>query len=322
MSKGLKRKSTPAVVRDLPNDWRQMRVVVSVPMEDLEKGQRSIKEFHGELGKTYNLRDAYERAHALNDPYLSPHGFFRRLAHGNNRHAREFLEEFGPLNLSAGRRVLLGDHVGVSLEQFWHAHARFCLVVELWENLDDRTRLCATLLEAYRHRDDISELEPLPIGTGLAPPPSSEPQPYRFPWDRKKQQSEEWLRQASLTDLRECSLDLIKRELDLHIRNRRIVWQRIGNGRKEGWRPVLWVESLSSAMWEFWGWDTTGVSWRRCPHCQRLFYPKRRDQSYCTPRQQALASKREYARWLRARQKREKKVQKRESTKNRKEPQR
>ena len=117
------------------------------------------------------------------------------------------------------------------------------------------------------------------------------------------------------------SFHLINLELNSHMRGRHIVWQRSWEPRKEGWRPVVWTESLWSAMWEFWGWDTASASWRRCPHCQRLFYPKRRDQFYCTPRQPALASKREYARRLRARQKRGKKPQNRESTRNRKEAQ-
>jgi len=321
MSRGKARKPTPEFERDRPNEWPQMRVGKSVCIRDHDNGRRSVTEFYGELGRFYNLRHAYDRAHELKDPYLAPHGFFRRLAHGNTGHAREFLEKFGPLVLSAGKRFTPGCHVGVSLEQFWTAHSRFCLVTNLWESRDDRARLAAALLEVYRHRQDRSPFEELPIGTKFGPPPSTNHQLYRFPWEEVDQEPEEWLHRAGLADLRNCAFYLIHLELNLHMRSRHIVWQRSWEPPKEGWRVVIWTESLWSAMWEFWGCDTASLSWRRCPHCQRLFYPKRRDQFYCKPRQQALASKREYARKLRARQKHGKKLQKRQGPRNRKEPQ-
>src|SRR5215472_11077499 len=47
--------------------------------------------------KSYDVRAAYERALRKHDPLLSPHGLFLSVARNNNHHAKEFLEQFGPL---------------------------------------------------------------------------------------------------------------------------------------------------------------------------------------------------------------------------------
>jgi len=54
--------------------------------------------------------------------------------------------------------------------------------------------------------------------------------------------------------------------------------------------------SLWTVIWQLFARDTLGVSWRICPHCNRLFYPTRKDRFFCTSRLQVLHSKREWAR--------------------------
>jgi hypothetical protein len=264
-------------------------------------GTRAIM---GELTDRYDLHAAYENARARKDPLLAPHGFFRALKPRSDHHIREFLEQFGPLTLDVGKRLLgTGAGVGLDVDQFWGLHHRFCIVSELWDSLRDRNRLAKGLLELSRQRREISNWEKFPIGTQFSPPPANKRSRYKFPWQVQRQRAETWLKRASLDEMRKCSLSLVHLELNVHMRDRRIVWQRGWEPSGEKFRPIICVDSLWSAIWEFWGMDMAGIAWRSCPHCQTLFYPKRRDQFYCTPRQQALASKRNYAARRRNRQK-------------------
>jgi hypothetical protein len=161
-------------------------------------------------------------------------------------------------------------------------------------------RLAQAIVKICENRALASRFDDLPLGTELGPPPANTSREYFFPWQLSEQSGDEWLTHASMKELRDCALYLVNIELNAHMCGRRIVWHRGSEPLGEKFRPVIWVDSLWSAIWEFFGMDMTGLSWRRCPHCQRLFYPKRKDQFYCTPRQQALASKREYARRSRA----------------------
>ena len=104
--------------------------------------------------------------------------------------------------------------------------------------------------------------------------------------------------------MRNWALKLILVELNTHMHDTRIRWERGWEVSGRKFRTVVWVDSLLSAIWEFWGRDTAGLYWRRCPHCQRFFYPKRHDQFYCIPREQSLWSKRRYAAEQRAQAKR------------------
>ena len=48
--------------------------------------------------------------------------------------------------------------------------------------------------------------------------------------------------------------------------------------------PSLWA-----AIWHLFARDTTeGLGWRVCPHCSKLFYPKRKDSYFCESRYQKL----------------------------------
>ena len=54
--------------------------------------------------------------------------------------------------------------------------------------------------------------------------------------------------------------------------------------------------SLLAAIWDFFAADTAGVPWRICPNDQNIFYPPRADRFYCTSAEQVAASKADYDR--------------------------
>lgn len=253
------------------------------------------KQLMGQLSSPYDLYRTYENAHAKKNPYLSPYGFFRRLRFGDNEHAKEFLETFGPLELDAGKLLIVGAHVDVDLGKFWSLQLRFRLIAEIWESLNGRGQLARALLNIFERRHEISKHD-YPLGQIFGLPPAfRRTDVYEFPWQIQQQEAKEWLESAPMEEMHEFALQLILLELNAHTHDLRIVWHRGWETTGGKFREVVWVDSLWSAIWESWGWDTNRLSWRRCPHCQRFFYPKRRDQICCTPRQQELWSKRKYA---------------------------
>lgn len=275
------------------------------------------------LLEPYNVRGTFERAVKKRDPALAPHGFFRQLAPGNNFHALEFLQKFGPLKLSTEQRLGHIRYLKVDLGEFWGLHLRFRLVAQLWESRNDRERLVQAWQEFFRHHEEASRWEVIPLGSTeeasqwirfseeALPIGSEEKYDHLpFPWELTKQPFDEWVRRANLAALREAALGLVHSELIVHTRDRHVGWLRGWEPTREKFRLVVHVDSLWSLIWEFLGWDTAGTPWQRCPHCQRVFYPRRRDQLYCTPRQQALASKRAYAARCRAEERRKKKRRK------------
>lgn len=297
----------------LPSWWRmEVRHPFLKPGEYLSGADILV----GRLSEAYDVRRTHEQAREEHDPYLAPHGFFRRLKHRYNRHALEFLEEFGPLKLTPAEREGT-QQVHVQLDEFWGLHLRFCLVCDLWESLDDREKLAEAWKRVHLSHAEASAHEDLPLGSFLFQGRSGElAEAYsRFPWERAGKAFEEWRRSATHSELRESALWLIHGELDLHMRHRHICWERGWEPSEVQFRPLVFVDSLWSLLWEFFGLDTAEMSWRRCPHCQQIFYARRKDQFYCTPRQQALASKRAYAARRRSQAKPKLKKQKREQKK-------
>jgi hypothetical protein len=277
-----------------PNQWCRMEI------QDLV-GAKSTQ-LLGILGEKYDLQDAYETGQAKRRLDLTPHGFFLQLAPGNRGHAKEFLGKFGPLKLTAGDRILgSGTHTIVNLDEFWSMHLRFRLVTELWNSLHRRDALSEAFVRINQNRERASNHQEFLLATEPSPPPATTVRAYKFPWEHSRQSVEEWLQTVKLADLRRAALYLVNIELNIHARDFRFIWGRGWEASASKFRPVIWLDSLWAAMWQFWGMDTNaGLTARRCPHCQKLFYPKRRDQFYCTPRQQGLASKRQYASRMRA----------------------
>lgn len=92
---------------------------------------------------------------------------------------------------------------------------------------------------------------------------------YKFPWE-ESQEAKDWLASARIEDMRECALDLIFLELNAHTRELKILWERGWEGTGRRFREVVWLDSLWSTIWEFWGRDTNRLSWRRgrCALCR------------------------------------------------------
>lgn len=250
-----------------------------------KRTQSNARILWGTLTERYEPRKAYEEAKRKHAPLLSPHGHFRALAHRNNFQAREFLETFGPLTLRGGL-VNSGGQLSVNMGEFWVFHRRFCSLAQLWEAHSDREKLVSAWRNVWEHRDEAALLEGSLCDV--------------WPWQRMSQDFEKWVEQESTKALQIASIDLIHSELNLHSTETQVHWVK-------GWEPtwtklrqVVRPASLWDAIWLFFGWDTAGEGWRRCPHCQQLFYPRRKDQYYCTRRQQELASKRDYARRMRS----------------------
>lgn len=218
----------------------------------------------------YEPHKLRERALLRKNPLISPHGFFRSLATDNAGHAIEFAKKFGPLGDLPGPRH---GSVRFGLAWFWAQQLRFQLISNLWESRNDPKQLESAWKDIAKHRCQAEWWQG----------------PLQLPWDSADIPSKR----------REAVFTLVRGELDLHTAGRTTTWVRYDGGFK----PMLKAKGLLFMIWEFFGLDTATTEWRRCPHCQRLFYPKRRDQFYCTPRQQALASKRAYAARRRAEEK-------------------
>ena len=182
---------------------------------------------------------------------------------------------------------------------------RFCLIAKLWESRNDKKELPLAWSEIATRAEEASGPEKIPLGkvadrTGQ----------YLFkvfPWEYQRKSFDDWLGSTDFTTLRKEAVCLVNSELNNQVMDKAIYWERGWEVTGEKFRLAIELDSLWSAIWEFFAWDTSGISWRRCPHCQKFFYPKRRDQFYCTPQQQALASKRAYAAWSRAEEQKKKK---------------
>lgn len=279
-------------------------------------------------GESYNVMEAYRRSHAKHDPLLAPHGFFRALPHRQDRAAIEFVKQFGPLDWPHEEAVK-DEHIGLmgypfSLDDFWAKHLRYTHVLQLWEARDDESKLRLAFSALYRKLSQINlaeggklkdaslrqrgsinddghvrilddnDFEPLnPLQEGLV-----------LPWEGVQLSFEDWLRGTAFQGLREAAIQLFHGELNAHRVEAR--WFRMDAGdpsQPTAFQLHFLGGNLWQRIWELAGLDTCQVkSWRICPGCNTIFYPKRSDQFYCTSREQVLASKRNY---IRARRQRE-----------------
>jgi hypothetical protein len=247
------------------------------------------------------VEGAYEQAKAEADPQFSPHGAFRHLSTEDKWAAAiDFINEFGPLELldeaqPSRKRLELIDllefgpededddinerPVWVDLEDFWEKHRRFVLVAKLWEARESRVAMVSAL----------SELAWLPV----YPPIGAWRKGERFspvsafPWENGK--FEEWrIRKPNQKQLRDTSAEIIKAELNLWAHEMKVQWTCPDTARL-GFRIVPSADSLWSAIWHLFARDTSeGLGWRVCPHCLKLFYPKRKDSFFCESKYQKL----------------------------------
>lgn len=295
--------------------WRRIRIFLPRKLEGSRPGEvkqyvSGVTELWGRLSESYDIRTAYDRAVKKGDPYLSPHGLFRRLQPGDNFHAVEFFEKFGPLThpwslgeipIKKGMDFLenvrhfmgkqlpghvpltrprikfneLIDTVRVDLKEFWAMHAEFRIIAQLYESRHDKKSLAWAWREFFQHR----------------------PRDWAVPGPGYL----DHLERSGFRYQRGEALACVELALNHHMADCRLRWEPADRLR-ESWRLSVTMDSLWSVIWELFASDAARVPWRLCPHCQRVFYPPRRDRFYCTTRQQTLASKREYSRRYRRRE--------------------
>jgi hypothetical protein len=252
----------------------------------------------------YDVEAAYEQAKAEADVTFSPHTAFRSLNSGNEWAAIDFVNEFGPLDLldeqQPRRRLEREDlsEVGseeendiqercvwVDIDDFWDKHRRFATVAKLWELRESYHKLVYAL----------SELS----GLGVNPPVGvrRHGQSYSLasglPWGDCE--FRQWFRKANpkRAAVAAAAADIIKRELNLHCYEMNSQWTCLNPNRLE-FRIVPTATSLWTAIWHLFARDTSeGLGWRVCPHCSKLFYPKRKDSYFCESKyQKRFASRR------------------------------
>ncbi|MGH9533817.1 MAG: hypothetical protein ACRD2E_03050 [Terriglobales bacterium] len=278
------------------------------------------------LGEVFDLLAAYTAAQGVPDPLLAPHGFFRSLQPDNAKHAGEFLEAFGPLEVSVGSylRCAVGPSwvlqrspdgrplYSVDLADFWRKHARYLAVAQLWEAAQSGDAIAVHKALEGLVANLKRMLEPAQVGPGanlgsLSRFGEDDPLLLNVNAGEPPSRVEQTLRAMAAPEARGLALRIVLGELNRQAEGRRPAWEWVEDAEQHrpGFRPVFTMTSLWAAIWEMFGWDTMReVTWRICPHCETLFYPPRKDRFYCTHEEQAKASKRNYARRTRAAQKR------------------
>ena len=250
------------------------------------------------LGERYDFRRAYLKSREDRDPYLSPHGSFRHLEPGYHFHAFQFMQEFGPLFIESDTR-LRGDTWWLNLSDFWHRHARFVAVANLWEDRfqPEKLRDHWTYIGANRELLDRAGAAPL----GYIPDPKHKHiricSPMPWEWAPFK-----WELPGSDSLLRSLVYELIHSELILHTQDCVQTWTRRTVPHDEfiwdeEFAPTRAFTSLWAVIWELFGLDVEhAYSWKLCQECGRLFYPKDRRSVCCNTEHQSLWSKRQWAR--------------------------
>src|SRR5215471_2870116 len=282
--------SRPLVDGPVGNSWNGRVVFV--------EGENAPR-VHISLGEKYDYRQEYERARNARDPYLSPHGLFRRLENGRHVHALEFMQQFGALTWES--KTLTGRAEWVNLSDFWDKHARFVGVSMLWEARSD-DQLKQAWKWIYSRRDLINRVPPAPLGhVPLWKVDTYSPPPELLPWEREEGFESSVDDLADFRILRRYSLEVIQRELNMHTSDCRQIWlmDPVENASQEvSFRPARGFASLWGAIWDLFGQDASTLkhTWRSCLECGRLFYPKDRRSVCCTTEHQALWSKRKWAR--------------------------
>jgi hypothetical protein len=253
------------------------------------------------IGGKYDYRKECERARRESDPYLSPHGFFRKLESGFHHHALHFMQQFGPLtwkpNTLAGRAA-----EWISLSDFWDKHARFVAVSQLWEARFDDRSLEKAWQWIHERRNQIDRAGPAQFGSvPLWKVDTYSPLPEGLPWEREEGFDARMEDLIDFGTMQKFSLEVVQNELNMHTADCRQIWlmKTIGNSTPDvTLQPTRGFASLWGAIWDLFGQDASTLkhSWRVCLECGELFYPKDHRSLCCKTEHQALWSKRKWAR--------------------------
>ncbi len=296
----------------------------AVPVGDWKENAHSVRIAKGNL---YDVHLEYARARKAGSPLLAPHGALRSLRFGEQADLARFLRDFGPLEWKwaggwggPGWHEYAMEHrdeepeAEVEVADFWQKQLHFALISQLWEAWADPALLPDAFVNLALERQRLSpetwgRLVPfLRILAHLDQLP-----PYRAAmWERpdpraaeKGLEFEEFvagMRKQTPGWLRHWASMLIRYELNAESARRPPAWHRKGDDKTRVWFELkLELNTLLEGVWELLAWEfARPLPWRACPHCGKLFYPPRKDRFYCTPEQQALASKRNWARKARS----------------------
>lgn len=274
--------------------WIESEAGGCVPCVRFEEGEGALD--------LYDPDVAYEAARANLDASQSPHTAFRALESGDYLGAVEFLQRFGPLSLEEPSRLPEAAFLWESnlrwlnLDHFWARHRRYVAIAKLWEAClgigpINISRAWADLVDAL---DEINR-----FGLVLLDP-AKDPRIEGwadFPGTVDRKKFRDWLkRPGNVGPSREIALTTVEAEINRHAAaDCRPWWHRIEKDRKPAFALSLRTMSLWGAIWQFFARDTLGLGWRVCPHCNRVFYPPRKDRFFCTTELQQLHSKRQWA---------------------------
>jgi hypothetical protein len=260
------------------------------------------------LNEEYDTQASRDLARRRNRPALAPHGLFRKLAHGNHFQAVEFLSSFGPLRLGESDPNLGSGSFWLDLRDFWAKHARFVATADLWQvrNYGPLLRQAWKRLKERINEIDAAAAEPFAstmivdwerVGLRVRREEMDfEGEDIGLPWRWETQTFLDRLESSTDEQLRLWAVAAVSRELHLNAAGE-IWWRYEGPANGDRFMPELRGGDLWNAIWMLLAQDTSGSgAWRVCPHCNKIFYPPRKDRLYCTPRLQELASKREWAR--------------------------
>lgn len=274
-------------------------------------------------GNLYDLHFEYAKARKVANPLLAPHGALRSLKYGEQAEMMRFLGGFGPLEWrwagpwgGPGWRGYAQQHRGeqpfaeVSAAGFWQAQLHYALISQLWESWPEPARVQDAFVNLALERQRLAPetwarfIPCLRVAARLDAIAS-----YRAAmWERLDARAAEMgldfeqfvagVRKQTPGWLRHWAGMLIQSELDTQSKDRRAIWAWQGSAGTRVWfKQKLEMNTLWAGVWELLAMEfAEPLPWRVCPHCGKLFYPPRKDRFYCTPEQQALASKRNWAR--------------------------
>jgi hypothetical protein len=265
----------------------------------IEQGDKMVPHVLITPGESYIIDAEHERSRREEDPYLSPLGFFRGLKPGAPLHALQFLQAFGSLEYfdeSVPRKQVLPENVAISgfmrsfwvnIDDFWrNRHSRLLAVSSLWEARNNASAL----------RDAAELIDTLPFdrpAIGARNKGNGEYTSGYGPWHGNP---EAWWSRTSETEIKKAVLEVIEREIQLHAGlDGHLEWTGSLEGPDMRFRATPVFTSLWAAMWHLFARTMNeGLGWRVCPHCSRLFYPKRKDSYFCRPEYQRQFSKNQW----------------------------
>ncbi len=269
---------------------------------DLGKYVPNIRLTRDEPPDVYDVRKAYDRAWVKKNPSISPHGAFLGLNSGDNFQLVQFLKTFGPLEWQGpetAQKVRAAGAAGVLLDiaDFWRRQNKFRAVVALWDAFPDVERIAAALRVGFGYFARESYETLLMLEDARRTRAAGRPGHSR---DADPPLIDQWLAQATDWDIRHLAVDVIKGELENVARGQARWLVKTRENDKPAFSLALNALSLWGAIWELFACDTyNGIIWRICPHCQKVFWPPRKDRFFCKPELQQRYSKRRW--WNRKR---------------------